>query len=296
MSASLTVSSPAKVNLYLAVAGKRPDGFHDLVSLVAPVKFGDEIKLTIGGDFTGVALSCDDPAVPEGTDNIAVRAARAFREATGTSDGVSIALTKRIPMGAGLGGGSSNAAAVLRGLNELYDSPLSQTELSSLAAGLGSDCPLFLAGGPCVIRGRGEIVEPVDELIGERLKGLPVFIFKPDFSINTGWAYNRLASTRTVTPAKEWAKIRLHNWLREGTAVEDLLFNSFEEVVFKKFVSLPVIMERLTAEPSVTGRLLSGSGSACFVILDPANSPTELENIVRDCLGESAFCQLTALA
>lgn len=296
MPASLTVSSPAKVNLYLAVAGRRPDGFHDLVSLVAPLKFGDEIELTIDTGSTDIVLNCDDPAVPEGPDNLAVRAAQAFRDATGIADGVSMTLTKRIPMGAGLGGGSSNAAAVLRGLNTLHDSPLSDLELSTVSAGLGSDCPLFLAGGPCVIRGRGEIVEPVRESVRERLKGQPVFVFKPDFSINTGWAYQTLAASRKVTPTTQWAEKRFNEWLRVDTDIGDLLFNSFEEIVFNKFVALPVIMERLTAEPSVIGRLLSGSGSACFALLDPANSPTELENIVRECLGESAFCQLTALA
>jgi 4-diphosphocytidyl-2-C-methyl-D-erythritol kinase len=291
-----TLFSPAKINLHLTVAGKRPDGFHEIVSLVAPLDFGDTIDLAVNDEAPGISLTSDEPQVPQGAENIAVRAAAAFMEKTGSSKGVSIVLQKKTPMGAGLGGGSSNAATVLTGLNELHEFPLSDGELNTLAADLGSDCPLFLAGRPCVVRGRGEIVEPANDALCKRFARQRVLLFKPDFSINTGWAYEKLAGSRLSIPTARQARKQIDTWIQSDDGLESVLFNNFEEVVFHKFVALPEVIKRLNAEQSVKGGLLSGSGSACFVLLREGESPERAVEIVRETLGETAFCQPASLA
>jgi len=285
---STAVFSPAKINLFLAVTGRRADGFHDLVSLVAPLTFGDTVTLHVGGSDGPVTLACDDPAVPTGADNLAVRAAEAWRRETGSARAIHIELSKRIPMGAGLGGGSSNAAAVLRGLNTLHGRPLDDLVLARLAAALGSDCPLFLADGPCVMRGRGERIEVLPEAARRRLTGRPLVLFKPDFPISTPWAYGRLVAaggTAYTMPAD--AEARLGAWIAGEAPAGGVLFNTFERVAFAKFQALPVLLDRLRAQPCVDGVLMSGSGSACFAMVIPGGDSGRLCAIVRDAFGDT---------
>lgn len=286
---SIAVFSPAKINIFLAVTGRRPDGFHDLVSLVAPVTFGDTLWLREEEASGGITLTCDDPSVPTGADNLAVRAAEAWRREVGSARAIHIHLAKRIPMGAGLGGGSSNAAAVLRGLNSLCGHPLDPSALARLAAGLGSDCPLFLAGAPCVMRGRGERLEALPDAARRRLTGRRLLIFKPDFSISTPWAYGRLVASggAAYAPASE-AEARLGAWVGGDGPAERVLFNSFESVAFAKFQALPVLAERLRAFSCVDDVLMSGSGSACFALVKPGADPAPARVAVREALGACA--------
>jgi 4-diphosphocytidyl-2-C-methyl-D-erythritol kinase len=198
-------------------------------------------------------------------------------------------LEKRIPMGAGLGGGSSNAVAALRGLNSLAGEPLGGAELAAVAARLGSDCALFLPGGPVVMRGRGERVEPLAAETAERLRGQRMLIFKPDFSISTPWAYAQLAADggKNYLPAAE-AEARLAAWLGEAKApLESLLFNSFERPAFGKFPALPVLLDALNKEFGLSARM-SGSGSACFALL-PADAAVEaVKSRIREAWGATA--------
>ena len=213
---SAVVFSPAKINLFLAVTSRRADGYHDLVSVVAPVEFGDTLRIEAGpaGEF---GLECDDAAVPAGEENLVLRAAWLFAEKTGWGGGAKFFLEKRVPMGAGLGGGSSNAVAALRGLNSLAGELLGSAELAAMAARVGSDCALFLPGGPVVMRGRGERVEPLSTETAARLRGLRVLIFKPGFSIGTSWAYGQLAADgeKNYLAAAE-AEARLAAWLGDA--------------------------------------------------------------------------------
>ncbi|BET66458.1 4-(cytidine 5'-diphospho)-2-C-methyl-D-erythritol kinase [Opitutales bacterium ASA1] len=294
---SLTLSSPAKINLFLAVTGRRPDGFHDLVSLVAPVQVGDTIRVTVCDRTGGTDLRCSDPSLPSGADNLAYRAVDAFRAATGFDRAVEVELEKQLPSGAGLGGGSSNASTVLRGLNTLAGDVLDEGALRDVAAGIGSDCPLFLAGGPCIVRGRGERLEVLSEAVAARLRGVRVLLFKPDFGIGTPWAYSRLAADpgRCYLAAQE-AEARLAAWIAGGVRLSELLFNSFESVIFAKFVALPVLVEILQKQAGVEGVLLSGSGSACFAILDERVDAERLVAIVRETLGRSAWDAVSVIA
>jgi 4-diphosphocytidyl-2-C-methyl-D-erythritol kinase len=293
---TLSIFSPAKLNLFLAVTGRRTDGFHDLVSVVAPVEFGDTLRIE-AGDAGEFALECDDAAVPTGEENLVLRAARLFAEKTGWGGGAKFFLEKRIPMGAGLGGGSSNAVAALRGLNSLSGELLRGAELAAVAARLGSDCALFLPGGPVVMRGRGERVEPLSAETAARLRGQRVLIFKPGFSISTPWAYAQLAADagKNYLPAAE-AEARLAAWLGHAKApLEALLFNSFERPAFWKFPALPVLLDSLGTKFGLATRL-SGSGSACFALLPDGTEVEAVKSHIREAWGATAWVMETRIA
>ncbi len=281
--------SPAKINLFLAVTGRRTDGYHELVSVVTPVDFGDTlgIETRAGDEFT---LECDDPAVPRGESNLVLKAARLFAETTGRPGGATFFLEKRIPMGAGLGGGSSNAVAALRGLNFLAGEPLDAAALAALAARVGSDCALFLPGGPVVMRGRGERVEPLAVELAARLRGRRMLVFKPGFGIGTLGAYAQLAAAgeKNYLPVAE-AEARLAAWRRDANApAEAILFNSFEQPVFQKFPALPVLLENLAAEFGLAAHL-SGSGSACFAFLPDGVATGAVAARIHEAWGEAAL-------
>ena len=305
----VTVFSPAKINLFLAITGRRADGFHDLVSVVAQLDFGDELaaasreqgpsfaKATEGRAGSRFTLECDMPGVPVDDSNLVLKAAHAFAAATGWKGGAHFKVTKRIPPGAGLGGGSSNAVAALRALNQLAGGLLRGDELAGIAAMLGADCALFLSPAPVVMRGRGERIEPLEEGAARRLRGRRVLLFKPSFAISTAWAYGRMAARGTdYLPAVE-AEARLAAWQRGGAAAEEMLFNNMEAVAFEKFVALPLLLEKLRAESGVVPRM-SGSGSACFALLGdpstgpgPADSVTRMKHVIAECWGPAAFVQ-----
>jgi len=286
---AIIVVSCAKINLFLAVTGRRADGFHDLVSVVVRVTLHDKLGIKTGAESGGFSLTCSDGAVPLDGSNLVLRAAEAFRAAGGWTRGAQFSLEKKIPTGAGLGGGSSNAVATLRGLNELATSPLSETRLAQLASEIGSDCALFLHATPVVMRGRGERVNALPARAARRLSGRRVLIFKPDISINTAWAYARLAARAPASylPAEQ-AEARLEAWIESNAPAEDLLFNNMEPPAFEKFVALPVLLTQLRERFGVAAGM-SGSGSACFALLRENQAAGEMIECVREALGRDAF-------
>lgn len=300
----VAVFSPAKLNLFLAVTGRRSDGFHDLVSAVAPLTFGDELEATLAAPADGArfSLACDHPDVPVDGTNLILRAAEAFAVASGWKGAVHFRLTKRIPVGAGLGGGSSNAAAALRALNRLAGGLLDETQLAGVAATIGSDCALFLRGAPVVMRGRGERVELLPERATARLRGRRVLLFKPSFGVSTPWAYQRMIARGVdYVPAAE-AERRLAAWLDGAAPAEELLFNNMEPAVFEKYEALPVLLARLRRDFGAAVAM-SGSGSACFALLnESAGGPAAdaalagMRQTIRDSWGQVTFVQDTRLA
>ena len=287
--------APAKLNLFLAVTGRRTDGFHDLISLVVPVAWGDTLRVErADGEFS---FDCDDPEVPRDETNLVLKAARAFRAASGWAGGAKFFLEKRIPVGAGLGGGSSDAAATLRALNELGGQPLAPAALEKVAAEVGSDCPLFLRGGAVIMRGRGERVETLPPGSAARLRGRRVLIFKPPFGISTPWAYARLAGDpgrNYLAPAA--AEDRLTSWVNDDRRPPaDLLFNSFELPVFAKHIALPALLrdlrQRFGLRPGMTG-----SGSACLAFLAEDAPVSEITATIHSAWGNHAFVLETRLA
>lgn len=282
--------SPAKINLFLAVTGRRPDGFHDLVSVVAPLDFGDTLEAKTKGQGAGnrFTLECDHPEVPVDGSNLVLKAAQAFAGLTGWKGGVDFKLTKRIPPGAGLGGGSSNAVAALRALNQLAGGLLDEGQLATGAATLGSDCALFLANAPAVMRGRGERIDLLPA--AARLHGRRVLLFKPSFGVGTPWAYQRMITRGTdYMPATE-AEERLAAWTQGNAPAEELLRNNMEPAVFEKYLALPVLGEKLHHAFGVRVRM-SGSGSACYALLGDDQVATPLVARIQGCWGEGAFVQ-----
>jgi len=283
----VTHFSPAKLNLFLAVTGRRADGFHDLVSVAAPLSFGDDLVTERADDGADFSLSCDVAEVPVDESNLIFKAARLFAQTTGWRGGARFALTKRIPMGAGLGGGSSNAVAALRALNDLANGAASPAQLAAMAAQLGSDCALFLRGAPVAMRGRGERVEDLPAAARSRLSGRRAIVFKPSFGIATPWAYGRMVKRGgDYLPAEE-AERRLAGWLAGGGAAEDLLFNNMEPAAFEKYLALPVMLARLQRECGLSARM-SGSGSACFALVPAGVETARVEAVIRDGWGPTA--------
>jgi 4-diphosphocytidyl-2-C-methyl-D-erythritol kinase len=244
--------APAKINLSFRIKGRRADGFHEIETLMAPISLADRITIENTGDAREIRFSCDDPSLPSGDDNLVVRAAKLFRQGTNLNDGITISLEKRIPHGAGLGGGSSDAASTLLALNELFDAGLDQAELLKLAAQLGSDVPFFLARSAAVCRGRGEIVEPISLKTKFHL-----VLLKPDFGVSTPWAYSKWKDSREL-PAVDYAA-------QELSGVR--FVNDLERPVFEKFVLLAHLKTWLRQQPEVAVALMSGSGSTVFAVL-----------------------------
>ncbi len=285
--APFSLFAPAKLNLFLAITGRRADGFHDLVSVVCQLDCGDTLR--VEPQAAGYALACDDPAVPVDGSNLVLKAATAFAARTGWQGGAAFFLEKRTPMGAGLGGGSSDGVAALRGLDRLTGGAHSSA-LPELAAGLGSDCPLFLQTAPVVMRGRGEHVERLADASATRLRGRRVLVFKPAFGIATPWAYAQLvrsAPAGYLPPAE--AEARLADWLsRPDAPAEDLLFNNMEPPAFRKFLALPTLLDQLRADFGLHPRM-SGSGSACFAFLGSAADAAPIIAAIRAAWGPSSW-------
>jgi 4-diphosphocytidyl-2-C-methyl-D-erythritol kinase len=285
---TLSVPAPAKINLFLAITGRRTDSFHDLVSLAAPLLWGDELAVSLRE--TGFTLECDNPEVPLGDANLVVKAAKAFAGATGWSGGAHFALKKRIPSGSGLGGASSDATSALKALNRLAGEPLDAGGLARVAANVGSDCALFLSPIPVVMRGRGDQIEPLGKQAYSRIRGQRVFIFKPGFPIPTPWAYAQLvedAPRGYITAGR--AESKLASWVEQPNLTpQDLLFNSMEKAAFTKYPALPAMLDHLRGRFGFSARM-SGSGSACYALVHEDESAAVVESAVREAWGPSAF-------
>lgn len=260
----MKILAPAKINVALRVSGKRDDGFHEIETMIAPVSLCDD--LTIEKQSRWIDFSCNDSSIPKGDDNLVVRAAKRFLEATKLKAGVAIALKKKIPHGAGLGGGSSDAASTLLALNEVFETKLSREALAKIAESIGSDVPFFIFQSPAVCRGRGELVTPIE--LGERLRtasrtpiisGWSIVLFKPDFGVPTAWAYQRWQNSRVI-PGVYYEPQEFANQTFQ---------NDLERPVFEKFVFLAEMKMWLLKQPEVGAALMSGSGSTIFAVLRP---------------------------
>jgi 4-diphosphocytidyl-2-C-methyl-D-erythritol kinase len=238
----------AKVNLFLRVLRRREDGFHEIETSMAPITLCDSIEIEPASKFE---FHCDEPALA-GEDNLVVRATRLFFSETNREPKVRLMLRKEIPRGAGLGGGSSDAAAALRGLNRFFDAGLSRERLSTLAAQLGSDVSFFLNETAAICRGRGEIVTPA-----ALPEPLSLLLLKPEFGVPSSWAYSRWQATREVAG-------EIYRPQKFG----DIAFvNDLERPVFEKFVFLAQLKTWLLKQSGVGAALMSGSGATVFAVM-----------------------------
>jgi len=272
---TVEVACPAKVNLTLAVLGQQEDGFHKLESIVAQTEFGDDLTLswTAASGPEADTVSVEGTAIPEEANSV-LRAIQLFREQVGFRDGRYHAmLRKRIPVGAGLGGGSSDAVATLKALQQLHPERAGDVSLATLAGRLGSDCSLFLKEYPVLIRGRGEQVEILPATLQKRLSGLPLILFKPAFSIATVEAYRRLAAGGYYTTAKLACEIP-PMWEASGSRLPTP-HNDFERLIADWIPSLSVVLSRLRGHHGIDARL-SGSGSACLAFSEDPSSARDI--------------------
>lgn len=258
---SLVIKALAKINLGLEVGPKREDGYHDITTVIVPLELSDLVRVSLGRP--GIRVSSDSAEVPHAQANLAFQAADRFFQAAGIRPSADIRIRKKIPVGAGLGGGSSDAAAVLLGLNRLYHSPLSAGDLRRIGLEVGSDVPALLCRKPVVARGRGERVRPI------RLPRLRVLLLLPGYPVSTKWAYARLdafrGSTDTALTSPRLLPKILGRKVRNGelASAGSLVFNSFEPVVFERHPDL-ARAKRLLLEHGAWAAALSGSGSTVY--------------------------------
>lgn len=259
MSVTLREGAFAKINLTLDVLGKRPDGYHDIQSVMQTISIRDDVEVEVG-TAKPWTLSCDKEDVPQDSSNLAWKAAEMFcRAAKRDPEGVAIRITKRIPTQAGLGGGSADAAAVLRALNRHYDYPFSIYALAELGAEVGSDVPFCTLGGTVLCQGRGERLR--------KLPDLPETLFvvcKPDFPVSTPELYRRLDETaiarRPDHTAMEAAIVQ-----GDVGAIAGQLCNVFEPVVTEKHLELNYIKSLMNFYGAL-GFAMSGSGPSVYAI------------------------------
>lgn len=254
----LVLKSPAKINLFLEVLRKREDGYHQILSLIQAVDLCDELVLQ--KKETGVVISCDYPDCPTDESNLAFKAASLLLEGEKIEEGVSIHIKKKIPISAGLGGGSSNAAATLKGINRLYQLQLPDKKLHALACRIGSDVPFFLHSGQALIKERGEKIEPIN-----MYRDYWLVLVCPHFEVSTRWAYQNVKISLTKT-GKGVNFRDLENKSMFFKALRSFR-NDLEEVVSKRYPVVQKIKELLKNSGALKSSM-SGSGPTVYGVFD----------------------------
>jgi 4-diphosphocytidyl-2-C-methyl-D-erythritol kinase len=261
--AAVEIWAPAKLNLLLKITGQRADGYHELLSVLVPVDLYDKLK--IGKLKEGLEVYWSGRELPEGEDSLVHRAAIRFFERSGIRGGARIMVIKKIPIASGLGGGSSDAGATLKGLNKLWGNPLSRGDMEELALSLGADVPFFLLQRPSIATGIGEILQPIE--------GFPLFwyvIVSPSLMVSTAWAYKRIKLKLTDNCNQSRIKILKKFIFR----IPDLLSNDLESVTLSRYPFLCSIKASLI-KLGALGALMTGSGPSLFGLFDSAQKAHE---------------------
>ena len=282
---SLSLKSHAKVNLFLEVLSKRDDGYHEIESLIQEISLCDDILLK--DRLRGITILCPNKKIyiPSNHNNLAHKAARLLITKFNIKKGVSITIDKKIPVGAGLGGGSSNAASVLKGLNQLWNIGLKNEQLQELGAEIGSDVPFFINGGMALVKGRGVKIHT-----RFNVPKIWFVLAVPNISVSTKWAYGRLDRklTRNINSAKlqESKKLQFKD-------IVDKLFNRLEGVVLKEYPLIEVVKEKMMA-CGASGALMSGTGSAIFGIVSSEDKACKIAEKVSNDLKSEVVCYVAS--
>jgi 4-diphosphocytidyl-2-C-methyl-D-erythritol kinase len=283
---SVLLAAPAKVNLFLRVLERRSDGFHEIETLFQAIDLYDEVEVTLSD--SGVTLEVAGADLGPTEENLGYRAARAVLSDTGAEQGVHVRLEKHIPAGAGLGGGSSDAASVLRAVNVLLGSPLSQSRLGALGASLGSDVPFFLGASPLSVgEGRGERLLPLAPL-----PPLHLVVVLPPVHVATGPAYSALSRAREAVGAAATEGRPMGERPRTWADIAAFAHNDFEEVVPASHSEVARSLEALRKAAGGFS-LLSGSGAACFAVFESLLAATEAAEQLAHSLGWPALACTT---
>ncbi|MBI4530849.1 MAG: 4-(cytidine 5'-diphospho)-2-C-methyl-D-erythritol kinase [Candidatus Latescibacteria bacterium] len=258
----ITEQAYAKINLGLKILGQRPDGYHDILSVMQTVDLYDTLVFTECQNER-ITIRCETSEIPRGEENLIYQAVLAFQGATSLRRGIDVTLTKRIPVGAGLGGGSADAAATLRGMNRLWNDRFSLDELRKIAASVGSDVLFLLQPGTAIVEGRGERLRYVT------WRGGNVYLLVyPQLHISTGWAYRVLDGKIALTKVSKYISLVTSlrsfqgNW---ETSLIDSLENDFEEPLGQVYPMISMVKDRLIDAGAVAASL-SGSGSTVYGI------------------------------
>jgi len=255
---TFTFSAPAKLNLSLRVLGKRDDGFHEIDTVMAQIPgLADQLSFE---EADQLSFTCDDPEIPTDETNLVVKAVRAYEAAAGITCSFAIHLAKHIPHGAGLGGGSSDAAATLLALDQLHDEKLGAEVLHNIASSLGSDVPFFLQPDPARCTGRGEIIKPTNA------PSIPIALFKPSFVVKTPDAYGRWNQSFQISGIT----------YGEQVAHGITFHNDLERPVFSKHRFLAELKQWLLNRQEVAAALMTGSGATVFAVLKEQADPKAL--------------------
>jgi 4-diphosphocytidyl-2-C-methyl-D-erythritol kinase len=280
------IRAPAKINLRLRVVGRRVDGYHLVDTIMLPVSLYDEISIDKGrkiGKKTGLkdllSVTCDNPLVPQGNKNLAYKAASIIFDAKGIDQFVQIHIRKRIPVGAGLGGGSTDAAATLVGLNRLFGLRYTSAQLEKLASTLGADVPFFIRGVPARARGIGERLTPL-----QKVPRFWLIILYPNLPVATAWVYNNLRAKLTKAIVNTSINLTLGNPAR----FRKLLVNDLETVTMGRYPRIGLLKEELVQQGAV-GALMSGSGSSVFGVFPSRRSAEHAFRQLRKEKGVLAF-------
>ena len=265
---TVRIGAPAKLNLFLEILGRRLDGYHEIATLMLAVDLADELAIAPAADGE-LSLTCDVPTLSLGPDNLVLKAATRLRAETGCTAGLAIHLVKRIPSAAGLGGGSSDAAATLTGLNELWKLGLSPAALARFGAELGSDVPFFFNGVAAWCTGRGEVISPL--AVGRQLD---LVLVKPPAGLATADVYRRVRVPATPMNG-EAAKAALASG--DVEALGKALFNRLQEPAFELAPAVAEWHGRLSAM-GTAGVLMSGSGSCLFALCRNASEARQVHD------------------
>lgn len=271
---SLCLPAYAKINLGLSIKSKRADGFHEIETILQQIDLKDEIAIKLI-ERPEITFHCDAPGVPNDEANLCVRAATLLQQRQSVSLGADIILNKSIPVGAGLGGGSSNAAVTLLGLNKLWQLQLSTEELQHLASQLGSDVPFFIHGGAAIARGKGEQLEWFEPMFD-----FPILLVYPELAISTKWAYSQVNLDLTMTK-KSIKLLQFKDNKYNRVELFEGLENQFEQFVFKKYPILRIIKEDLSQSGAIFSSL-SGSGSVLFGVFKNENQLLEARKLFQN--------------
>jgi len=280
MTGTLHLESAAKVNLRLEILKKREDGYHEVRTILQKISLHDTLLFNLK-QGKGISIKTSHPHLPTGKKNLVYQAAQSILKKSDYKGGVHIEIEKKIPLGAGLGGGSSNAAMTLKALNQLLKLDVSQKELMDMGAGIGADVPFFFFEGAAIGSGIGERLEEID------LPGLWYVLIYPNFEVSTRWAYENFKLTR-----KQF-HINLHKFTRGPEDISRGLRNDLEEVVSKEYPQIGV-MKKMLCSAGAEGALMSGSGPTVFGIFREERGASEAYKKVRKMAKSKGWIVLNA--
>ena len=269
----MQIQAPAKINLYLEIVGKRPDGYHNLQSIMHTVSLFDILYFE---DDASIKLTCSDATLPVDKTNLIYKTVVKMQKAFGINKGIKIHLVKNIPTGAGLGGGSSDAAATIIALNKIWNLNKTKVELEAFASTIGADVPFFLTGGTAIVEGIGEKITKIN------VKNKYHFVLvKPGFGVSTAWAYSQVKLPLTnIDKIGSISKVLTEDVLTTSVA-KQFFFNRFEEFVFPKYREIEDIKKYL--ESFGCASLMSGSGATIFALASSNKQSVDLVEKLKKC-------------